>query len=140
MKLNQGAEVGTLLVQGVLAGLALASVYIAWTADDLESFITSYEVRRRDQSPSPRRNDRRHSPADSLSPSYAAAAAAAAAAMDGGADMSWTFITVVVRWCQIIIFLSIEEKRYRTRSHPHGDNQCESHTTRLLETRRYRRF
>lgn len=44
MRLNQGLEAGALLVQGVLAGLTLASVYIVFTAEDLESFIVAYEV------------------------------------------------------------------------------------------------
>lgn len=45
MRLNKGVEAGTLLVQGVLAGLTLASAYAMLLAESLESFVAAYEVR-----------------------------------------------------------------------------------------------
>lgn len=45
MRLNRGLEVGILLVQGVIAGLTLASMYTMALADSLESFVAAYEVR-----------------------------------------------------------------------------------------------
>lgn len=47
MRLNKGLEAGVLLVQGVLAGLTLASLYTMALADSLESFVAAYEVRTR---------------------------------------------------------------------------------------------
>lgn len=45
MRLNRGLEAGVLLVQGVIAGLTLASMYTMALADSLESFVAAYEVR-----------------------------------------------------------------------------------------------
>lgn len=47
MRLNRGLEAGILLVQGVIAGMTLASMYTMALADSLESFVTAYEVRGR---------------------------------------------------------------------------------------------
>lgn len=44
MKLNKVLEAATLLVQGAVAGLTLASMYTIVLAESLESFVTSYEV------------------------------------------------------------------------------------------------
>ncbi|CAM9936116.1 unnamed protein product [Ectocarpus sp. 12 AP-2014] len=44
MRLNKGVEAGTLLVQGVLAGLTLASAYAMLLAESLESFVAAYEA------------------------------------------------------------------------------------------------
>lgn len=38
-------ETGVMLVQGVLAGLSLSSVYTLASAADLAEFVASYEVR-----------------------------------------------------------------------------------------------
>lgn len=44
MRLNRGLEAGALLVQGILTGLSLASVYTSSLAENLESFVAGYEV------------------------------------------------------------------------------------------------
>lgn len=44
MRLDKGLEAGVLLVQGILAGLTLASLYAVLLGDSLESFIAAYEV------------------------------------------------------------------------------------------------
>lgn len=44
MRLNKGLEATVLFVQGVLAGLTLASIYTMALADNLESFVGAYEV------------------------------------------------------------------------------------------------
>lgn len=45
MRLNKALEAGVILVEGILAGLSLASLYAATLAIDLESFVAAYEVR-----------------------------------------------------------------------------------------------
>lgn len=44
MRLDKGLEAGALLVQGILAGLTLASLYAVLLEDSFESFIAAYEV------------------------------------------------------------------------------------------------
>lgn len=44
MGLNKGLEAGVVLVQGVLAGMTLASVYTVSLATSLEGFVADYEV------------------------------------------------------------------------------------------------
>lgn len=44
MRVDKGLEAGVLLVQGILAGLTLASLYAVLLAGSLESFIAAYEV------------------------------------------------------------------------------------------------
>lgn len=45
MRINRGLEAGVFLVQGVVAGLTLASMYTVALADSLEGFVAAYEVR-----------------------------------------------------------------------------------------------
>ncbi len=44
MRLNKGLEAIVLFVQGALAGLTLASIYMMALAENLESFVGAYEV------------------------------------------------------------------------------------------------
>lgn len=44
MRLDKGLEAGVLLVQGILAGLTLASLYAVLLGDSLQNFIAAYEV------------------------------------------------------------------------------------------------
>lgn len=44
MRLDKALETVTLLVQGGLAGLTLASMFTMLLAECLESFVTAYEV------------------------------------------------------------------------------------------------
>ncbi|CAM9639840.1 unnamed protein product, partial [Hapterophycus canaliculatus] len=44
MRLNKAVEAAILLVQGVLAGLTLASIYTMLLAESLESFLLAYEA------------------------------------------------------------------------------------------------
>lgn len=44
MRLDKGMEAGVLLVQGILAGLSLASMYAVLLGGSLQSFIAAYEV------------------------------------------------------------------------------------------------
>lgn len=45
LRFNNGLEAGVILVQGVLAGLTLASLYMLSMSTDLEDFVAAYEVR-----------------------------------------------------------------------------------------------